>query len=421
MSSDAFSEGAAFFQEVTQGTPPADGTAWNSDGRRLAIIAGTLDISQIVQASVEDERAQETIFGLNRKTKGLKNNQASLGTYGTGSGADTDAATQISETILMTLLEHELGGLHRSNQTVLAGGGHTTTVVNVTANTNLALGCMVFIHDTSTGTQFLAMVVGIASLAITLDMACPFTPVDGDIMLATGTVYIDETVLVDSTAGPTTFSWLFQKGFIGGPESWQVMGSKAQLDSIELSRGAQPRLMHTIMGASFVGPDDAPTPTWSAGPEGVAPFAVGPTSECNLQDYGTTTYAEIHTNTVEIAPGVPVIRDETNTEVDDNMEGTYGYSTGPADTLITLNIAPWSDTHIDKWQADTYRFWRWFKKSSEGGLFGVHCPRVEIAQYPGRGVTGGIQSSQVVLRAHPNTTTVATTQLWRSKIKIAIA
>ena len=411
----------AYFPEVTQGTGPADAAAWVTDGTRIRHLGETLDVSGIEQAVVEDERSQEGIFNLEYSVKGLRNTSFPFSVYLTGSGATTAASSQIAETPLMTLLEHALGGLHRSNSTTLSGGGHTTTTINVASATNIVHGCLIAVEDVTDGTIAIRRVLDVNTLAVVLDEVLPFTPADNDLVHGMATIYVDETVLVDSSAGPTTFSWLAQKGLAAALENFELNGCKSELKTISLERGALPVLAFDTMVASFDPPGTAPSPTWTATPSGSAPVSIGPDTVITYQTQGTTTLAPIHVNSFSVEVGVPVVAVDTNTEVDSGMEGRQGYTTKPADTTVTMNIVPFGSSHWTQFAADTLRRVRFYKRANEGQLFAVHFSRCEIKP-PKRGTAGDVSSTMVTLRAHPDAVSseASNQAMWRSKLLLAI-
>ncbi|MBK6920420.1 MAG: hypothetical protein IPH07_23675 [Deltaproteobacteria bacterium] len=411
----------AFFQESTQGTGPANGAAWVSSGVRIRHVGDSVDVSGIEQAVVEDERSQEGIFDVEYSVKGLRNTSFPMSLYMTGSGATTAQDDTIAETPLMTVLEHALGGMHLSNSTVLAGGGHTTTVINVDDATNIVEGCLIQVQDATDGTIAVRRVLDVSTLAVTLDEALPFTPADADVVPAMATFYVDETVLVDSSAGPTTLSWLIQKGLAAALENFELNGCKSELKSIALTRGGLPTLSFDTMVASFDPPGTAPSPTWSSDPIGNAPVSIGPDTVITYQTQGTTTINPIHVSEFSVEVGVPVVSVDTNTEVEDGMEGRQGYSTQPADTMITLNVVPFGSSAWTQFAADTFRRLRFYKRAAPGQVFAVHFSRCEIKP-PKRGAAGPVSSTQIMLRAHKDAANsgAANAQMWRSKILLGI-
>src|SRR5687767_11811918 len=129
----------AIADESTPGTPPADATAWASQSR-FQIVSDSLDPGTIKPMMVEDLRSQTNAYARERMVEGLRVGEYSYQIYASGTGSTTAAGNQVSETVLARILECGLGGVNRSNSTVLSGGGHTTTSIQVTAETNFAEG-----------------------------------------------------------------------------------------------------------------------------------------------------------------------------------------------------------------------------------------------------------------------------------------
>jgi hypothetical protein len=421
MTTSQYPSSLAFFQETTQGTPPADAAAWLASGRRIRHIAESVDPSGLQRQVVEDMRSQTSIFGLNRKVKGLRGVQQPAKIYATGSGTSTSGGSQIQLTDLMRVLQHAFGGLHRSNSTVLAGGSHTTQTINVSSTTNIIVGCLIAVSDTSAGgLPVVRQVTGIDTLELTLDRELPFTPADGDVVSAMATVYIDEAVLADSNGGggPYTHSVHIQKGLAAALENWQLHGCKWQINSIDLPRGGLPTFDATIFAASFLGPNDAPSPAWTVAATGNAPVAIGPDTEVHLGDFGDPAVANIHVSSCNVSFGVPVIVVETVTEVQDNMEGTAGYATGPADTTVALGIVPMASSWWDDFDDNASKVFHWTKRAAAGGIFSILVPNCEIAAQPSRGAVGAVSQANLELRAFPNL--LDTTAIASSKILIGI-
>ena len=423
MTTSAFASQLAYFQEVTQGLSPANAAAWVSSGQQIRHVAESLDPSSIIAAALEDLRSQKRVHAVNRKVEGLRNVEFPFSNYITGSGVVTADSSEIVETPLMTLLTHALGGLDLNTSTTLAGGGHTASIVNVTAATGMVVGGhLAFELAADPGVSHIRRITDVSTLAITLDQDLPSVPADADLVHAMATIYIDPDVLIDSNGGggPFTFSWLIQKGLAGALENFEIKGSKAMLGAMNFTRGELPTMDFNVMAANFVSPQTAPTPSWTLDPDGFAPVAIGPNTEIFFQDNGTVTDNQINVSEVTIDPGVPVIRVPTVTESQANMEGTCNYATGPADTLIDINIVPFNTDEFDDWDADTFMVFRLAKVAAAGSLFAVSIPNAEIAAYPARGTVDAVSSRQIQLRAHEETDTIATTDLWKSKIAIAI-
>lgn len=351
--------------------------------------------------------------------------QQPVGVYATGSGAVTADGNQIAETDLMILLRHALGGLHRSNSTTLAGGGHTTSIVNATSASNIVPGCLIAVESAAgSDPPVVRRVLAVSTLAITLDEELPFTPIDGDVIHGMATAYIDEQILVDSdgAGGPYTLSWLIQKGLPAALENWQLHGSKLQLDNLTLPRGDLPVLNGTIFAASFLGPGDAPSPSWSSAPTGSAPVAVGPRTEVQLGDYGDDTPSHVQVGEISVNFGVPVVVTETTTEAQANMEGVACYATQPADTTITLGIVPMASSWRADFASDTMKFLRWSRRGNAGQIFALQFPHCELNAEPKRGVQNAVSRVDLELRAHPDqdNSNAGNAALWTSKLLIGI-
>jgi hypothetical protein len=407
----------AFAPESEQGTPPADATAWVSEGTRLRHIGESLDVAGVGQAVVEDMRSQLYVYGLNQRVRGLRNTEFPFDAYLTGQGAATTATNQIAALDLATVLGHCLGGHHRSNTTVVTGG--TALEPIVTSVTNIAVGCLVFFVDTSAADNLPhpRRVVAIDTLTLTLDQELSFTPANGDVCHAMHTLYDDESVLVNSAVGPTTLSWLAQKGLAAALENFQFMGCKSQLSKIALGRGALPLLNFRTLAANFLAPDEAPNPSWVAAPSGHAPVAIGPRTEWQYQTAGDDAANVVHCYSFDLEVGVPVVPIDTNGEVQDNMQGRQAYTTAPGDTIIKLGMdftnAAWTD-----FDASTLKYLRFSKLAPAGQLITLYFPSCELANSPKRGINGDVSAVDLELRSHPNTS--GATALERAKVLIGI-
>lgn len=415
----------AYFPEVTQGTGPANAAAWVASGQRIRHIAESLEASSFKQTMIEDMRSQEAILARETKVFGIKGGvEFAFDAYGTGQGAATAPAAQIALTPLMTLLAHCFGGVHRSNTSNITAG--TTTTVTVTSATNIILGCLVLIQDADDPNRpVVRRVVGIAGLVLTLDRALPFTAANGDVCHAMATIYVDETALVDSAIGPTTMSWLISKGGTGtnqaAREHWEARGCKGMLEGIELARNALPLLKFKVLVASFLTPEAAPEPTWTADPAGNAPVGIGPDTQVNLANFGATPNTLIHCSECSVQTGVSSVPVDTLTEVNTGMPGRYGYTLAQGETKVGLQIVPMAQAEFTEFNAQTLKIFNWQRIRPAGAVFSVHLSRAEIEETPGSAAVGNALGETYALRGLRDAANAsATEQLWRSPILIGI-
>lgn len=424
MPGSAHYHGLAYYQESTSGTGPADAAAWVSGGTRIAPLVGSMDTSKIGPNLLDDERAYDDIFDDEPGVIGLDNPEFNFELYLETPAGSTADASQISATAQMTLFEHIMGGLHRGNTTT-ASGTHSLTTVEVTSVTNLEVGCHIAVALSNyTGPGGATMchvrrVTDITSLVLTVDQAFPVAPVDTDVVNACATAYIDSSALEDSSVGPTTLSWLLSRAATGSGPNWEVLGSKAQLDSISFERDDFAKLAVSVMGGSSTTPESAPAPSWTAAPANESPFQLGRYTQFWMQDYGTTT------NTVHCAnafgleePGVPVVRAPTITTDTAGMQGTCGYTTKRADTTAAVTLFPYSSTRWTEYLNRTLKACRIANLAAAGSGCAITMPRAEVVERPDVGDVDGAQSLTFKLKALRDTDSVATTQLWRSKFCI---
>ncbi len=430
----------AYYSESTQGTPPADAAAWIDDGVRLRHIGETLDMSGVERSLLEDMRNQSRVFGTEARVQGLDNPEFPFAVYGHGLGETTaagdQAATDAPGYQLADLLGHSLGGISRGYSTTVSGGGSTATVVAVADASDYAVGDFVAVEFATppagyaAGTAWPRRITAIDTAAnpdtITLDQALPQAPAAADLVHACVVVYPDESVIADSSAASgRTRSWLVQKGLPGAGasvrEAWVFRGCVAELQQFEFGRNALIQFAFKVMGGSHVDPSSAPWPTaWSTNTElGLAPLAIGPITEVWLEDQATTTNTRVHVSSFSVEPGVPRVRNEVLTSHGVNMQGTYGYSTQPAETMVTMNIVPFG---IDQWSdqvAETARKLRWSRLGPAGSGLAVHFEYVTHVKTPGRQVNGANTATGVQFKAHESTT-LGTSELQRAKLCIVM-
>lgn len=415
----------AFYIESTPGTGPANAAAWNTamgsltTGGRVRHIAESVDPSSFVQTMLEDMRSfDDSVMDHSQKVLGIKGGvDFSSDHYLHGLEVTTADATQAAATALSTVLAHVLGGSQRTNRTAISAGSSTTATVAST--TNITLGSIVAIVDTSAGDgiAYPRRVTDITGSVLTFDEALPFTIASGDICHAAITLFFDE----DELENPTTWSWLLSKGRTGSVANWEARGTASGLESIELGRNGLPiaKLKHLV--ASYATPEALSEVTWSdLTPDGAAPQHVGTRTTVWLQDYGTTTANGQHASEFKFSPGGTPVPIDTLTEVETGMPGRAGYSIDSDDSMIDLTVVPLANAHFTAHLAGTLKTVRLAKNAAPGLGWCVGFPRCEIAATPSHAAVGPVRGQKLSLRALRDTTTVATTQLWRSRAYIAL-
>ncbi len=412
----------AFFQETTAGSGPAD---WAASGTRVRVIEGTPDPATIKPTSIDDPRAQEDIFTENDQVIGLENHEYGVSIPLCGAEVATDVATQVAATSYATILEHCLGGMWRGTRTFCkVGGTHTATQVELNSSTGYDEGTFLAVEDADdTGRLFIRRVTAVSGDQMTLDEALPFTPADNDVIWPCIDLYVDESVLKDSLVGPKQFSTLSQTGGAASGEYFESNGCKIELTRIVPVRNQLLACELTVKAASLKDPTEVSEPSWSGDPDGLAGVPVGPDGKAFFQDYGTTTASLVHVADLNIDVGVPVVRHETNTEVTAGMQGTRGYGTQPARTMLNFTQSPWSSDGITDYKAGTKKVFRWQKVGAAGQCVALHFSRVEWLEEQSRGEKNAISTNVHQLKAHKDTTNAAasSSEQWRSKIHIVLA
>lgn len=415
----------AYFAETTPGTGPAD---WQASGTKIHLSAPP-DVSGIEQTLLADER---TVPRMNERAgppvKGLRQTSMQVRTYWTGHG-QTVVGAQVAATALGTLLEHCLGAVHRSSATTLAAGGHTTTVINVAATTNISVGCLIGVRDDSDtdGKVAIRRVTAIAALAVTLDEALPFTPVDGDDVVAGITAYIDPDVLEDSSgASGRTLSWVCDYLASNGAAAVvELLGTKAALSIDGFARNERPSIVLDVTAARFrnVGQDGLAAPSWSGSPATLGPVVLGPRTKLWLQDYGATTQTTgLHLSSASWTVGVSVAPVEVITEQTAGMPGIGLFSTAPARPECEVTIVPWDDDYDVDLAASTptYKAIRVALESTEGKSIAIMFPRAQIMATPKIAQVGEVLGATVKLEAHEDADAIGTTDLAKSPILIGL-
>ncbi|MEM9463258.1 MAG: tetratricopeptide repeat protein [Myxococcota bacterium] len=282
MPGSAHYEKIAFALETTSGVPPVDAAAWVANGFRMSPLRGSLDVSSIGAELIPDERTSDDVYDELPGQLGIDNPEFSFDSYMTTLGAPTAVDTAPVTTVFGRVLNNALGGSYATETTTLAGGGHTTTVVNVldAAARGIVPGSFVAIEiagwapgPTLCHPRRVLAVAG--NTALTLDQPLPIAPSDGEVCRGAVADFPDSSVLEDSAVGPTTLSWLLQRGPTGGSRNWLVRGAKAELGSLSFERNNYVKTSFKVMGGSSAGPNEAPSPLWTAIPSDDPPASVG--------------------------------------------------------------------------------------------------------------------------------------------------
>lgn len=348
----------AFFIESTPGQAPgyvAVSAPWGTAaGWASADTGGTADRLRHFEADptwlkktiVEDPALVDSVFQTNAPIAGLgpvDGGTIVLGLH--GQGAATADASQITETPLMTFLEHCLGGLARGNTTDTDTTVTSDTSYQVAATTNLAEGQLIAIADADAPTRLYSqLITDVTGSVLTLDEAPNFTVAIGDVVHAVATLYPDSDALQTGNGSYTTTSLYYQKG----DHNWLGVGCKVQLDSISMARGEQPKLNFTAFAANALPPSTSSisAPTWTGSVEGIPGIVVGARTVLRISDNASTAYVCVDAESFEFEAGVPVVPLDTPTQCNDNMEGRAGYTTQPAPTTITATVfldTDWQD------------------------------------------------------------------------------
>jgi hypothetical protein len=405
------------YEGSTPGTGPADAAAWltavssATTGGRLRHVATSLDVSGFKQGMFEDERSQVDILTQELKVKGIKGGtEFPFDFYLHGTGVTTADTSQVAATMTCNFLLHMMGGQSRTYSTTATGG--TTTTVIVAATTGIDEGVYLGIQDTTspaardTGIVYIRRVLSWnnGTSTATLDEALPFAPANGDIVHGCEATYIDESVLVDSSAASDrTLSWLLQKGLTGALESWEARGCCSYITGIALNRNAAPVVSTQTMVASYETPEEAPDPSWVDDPVGFAPQAVGVRTSLWMETVGTTTSTQFNPISCTIAPGLERVPIETITEAQVGMPGRALYSLGKSDCMVDLHIVPFASTRFTEFNADTLKQIRYAKAAAPGSSWAVHFPRCQQVETPANQDAEAVLGQMLKYRAMQNT------------------
>lgn len=401
MASSSLPTRLSYFVETTQGSAPAD---WDASGTSVRHIMESLDVSVLQQSMLEDERSQEEILAYDQMIFGIKGGgdiEFSFSAYLHGHG-DTTGTDETSPTAtgLSGMLGNALGATTLGEHTTIVAGGGTTsaTVLDCDTVDGLEAGDIVGVADAD-GNLELRPIDSIASTALTLKYALSFTPDGADRVYSAITASEDEDTLEDSSTGPYTTSWLIEVGRGSGQQAWECRGCKLYLTGIELARNTPPKLNFTVKVGSFDTPETASGPTWSSDPVGAAGLAIGPNTEVNIQDFGTTTRNCVKAVEMSFTNGVTPMPVPTLTECDDGMPGIGMYSLERQPTEFTLHVAPHSDDWYTDFNAQTLKHVAITRKAPLGSAWMIYFPRAEITQTPQYGTAGNLLNTMLSLRA----------------------
>jgi hypothetical protein len=429
----------AFYQEAAQGESPAEaGTDWETEAAappsafRVAPIVGTVTVNSIGAGLINDERAYDDIMDDEVDRVGIDNPEFAFECYMEANPAAPADGVQITTHWQSVLAQHIMGGLSRSTTRTAdtaAGNLHTTTTVEVDDDSGIAVGDHVAITlqnytglgGATVGHPRRVVAINSATNLITVDQALPVAPVDGDIVGGACTSYVDATVLEDSSVGPTTLSWHLAREREGGDANWEVFGSKTQLNSITCERDDSARWALSVFGGSSLLPHQSANPDWTTDPENEVPFQIGRHTQLWLQDYGTTTSTSANglwaTNVFTVEDmGIPVVPADAITSISEGMQGRAGYSTTRGDTTVSVS----THNHDPGWYADylarTWKVARFYNLAPRGSGFAITLPRCQINERPDFVDDSGAAVNALSLKAFRDLSSVATTQLARSKI-----
>lgn len=420
----------AFFPEVTVCVPPANAAAWVSSG--TAILHTGADFSAVKDARLDDPTMETRAMaqGTRVKIPGARNVEASVSVSLTGSGAETADGAAITETALMTIMEHCMGGLDLgTTQTVDATPG-SATQPQLDSVTGITAGCLVAFEDTTsptaenTGKLHFRRVQSIATTVLTLSEALPFTPAEGDLCHAVATCYIDEDVLEDAVAGPSTFSWLGMKHSSRTDTIVQLEGCVASLGLSGLGKNELPQVDLKIQAANYLlgGTDSLTNPAFATF-NGQAPLSMGVDVLCSIQAYGTTTVSLRDVNQIAFDPGFTRSPVPTTTEKTARFEGLATYSVNISKTRLTLTLAPYDDDFYAGIEAGTtYRINIYQPGTGTGGgqAWCLHLARAQLVEVPSRVDVGDALGITLVFEAM-EAADGPTTDMGKSRFLIGIA
>jgi hypothetical protein len=417
----------AYAFETTQGSGPANAAAWVTavgalaTGARIRHIMGSLDASSFDRETIEDERSQENVQ--DEELTIVDTIQGGIEfpheAYFESTGVTTADATQAVATAFSNLLGNCLGGQTRTYSTTATGG--TTTTAILTADTGVVLGAYVGVQLAGSSLLEPRRIVAWndGTNTVTFDQALPSAVQAGDIIHGAITLSFDEDLLNDSSSPVSTLSWLLSIGRGTGREHWEARGCKSWIDSIMLPRNGAPKLAFKTKVASYSKPNDLNDPSFTLTPEGGAPVGIGPQTQLWMQDYGTTTNTQLQASDVSIKPGGEPAPYPTDTEAVSGMPGISHYGLTRDKTTMSFR-ALFDQDQFNDFDDQVVKVIRWSRRAGPGRTIAVALHRAQIVKTPKPQKQGPSLAMDLEVKALRDTTSVASTDLWRSRLVIVL-
>lgn len=358
-----FSSTFAFFKETTIGQPPGYTTSLpqgTQSGWQTAVNAGNptsarlrvfeADPYFVRTSNIEDPALTTGPFTKNAPIPGLNSVEGgtlSIGLH--GSEAETADASQVSLTTLMEMLQHSLGGIHRSNTTTLSAVSAPNYTLD--SDTNYAAGQIIALEDADNlGTLYAARVESLASSVFTIDELPDFTLAVSDACHGAATIFPQASNLIKGGTDHSTYSLLWLKG----NKVIEATGARLQLDSIQFPRNEQPKINFSVKAARgfpWSSSNSIAFPTFTSTIAGQPGKPIGRKTVMRISEYGTNSYVCIPVESVEFEPGIETTFLPTVTQCDGATEGIAGFSFTPGDAILRVNL--YMDGDHQDWFTDS--------------------------------------------------------------------
>lgn len=412
----------SFWQESTQGIPPADAATWASEGTSIRHVAASVDLSQLVAAMIEDQRSQLNISDDEPMIVGIEgggNVEVPTDYYLHGTGQSPADGSPVTADALHSMGAHSWGGgALGTSDNLVTDGAHTSTAIELTDT--LANGSWVGLDDPTTGLRHLRRIESSADGAQgrlhQLHRELPWTPSDGETAYGCSVTYLDEDVLEDSAQGPYTFSYLWERGRGSQRRTWLGRGCKTSITGIRLSRNELALMSTSTRVGSFLTPESAPVPSWSNTVEGSAGSAVGPRTRVWLQDRGTTTDSTVQVSAFDLTPGLVSGPIEVQTEDATNMPGLFGYMLQRNPLALSMSVVPHADGPLNDFRSRTEKSIQWERLTPGAGAWCIYLPRATYSGTPGMAEVGTALGQQLQFTGHYDDN--ISTALGRSKVQL---